>query len=575
MRMDRIVSALSLFCLAGTVIAEPPAALDRVPKGAVVAVGVRSVSDSMAKIEKYAAAFGLPTGPLVQMSTLTDAEGFNKAGSAAFAMLGDPASPDFSPDTNGFVIVSVTDFSKFVNFYGGKIEDKQGTLPKLSEDALARDIGGGFAAVGPAPAIKAFVTVEGQMAAHKAALGAAGNRIADQADILVISNLEPLSGEMLQGVEEIKGSLEMAGQMVAAQNPEAEKSFAAVGKLMEQFAKEVRTGIMGMTVNDAGISVDFAAQFKDGSDMHKKMQHDGKAGLSAAGLPAMPFLLAGGVDMTCPVIRDIVSSVGAMQQGMGINLGKGMEKIEGQAFMIGANPALLSTGIFARTVVNTRTSDPTAVVAAQREAIEGMAKTGQEAGVKYDLKYTPEATEIAGVKVDRWKAKIDIDPDSPAAQMQQVMAIFTGSSGEMGGMSAKTKNSVVSTMSVNTEMMTKAIDAANGKGALSGDAAFAAVAAQLAPNRTAEMYLGVKGIFDTVKGAASSFNADIPFNITEELPPIGMAITTDGGGVSFRIHAPAKVVEAIAKIVKQMETPAEGDAPEPEKNDGERRKPRF
>ena len=575
MRMDRIVSALSLFCLAGTVIAEPPAALDRVPKGAVVAVGVRSVSDSMAKIEKYAAAFGLPTGPLVQMSTLTDAEGFHKAGSAAFAMLGDPTSPDFSPDTSGFVIVSVSDFSKFVSFYGGKIEDKQSTLPKLSEDAIARDIGGGFVAVGPAPAIKAFVTVEGQMAAHKAALGTAGNRIADQADILVISNLESFSSEMLSGVEELKGTLDMVGQMAAAENPEAEKSFAAMGKVMEQFAQDVRTGIMGMSVNDAGISIDFAAQFKDGSGMHKQMQHEGKAGQSAAGLPAMPFLLAGGIDMTCPAIRDAVAAMSAMQQGMGLNIGKGMEKIEGQSFMIGANPALLSTGIFARTVINTRTSDPAAVVAAQREAIEGMAKTGAESGVKYDLKYTPEATEIAGVKVDRWKAKIDIDPDSPAAQMQQVMAIFTGSSGEMGGMSAKTKNSVVSTMSVNTEMMTKAIDAANGKGALSGDTGFAAVAAQLPSGRTGEMYLGVKGIFDTVKGAASSFNADIPFNISEELPPIGMAITTDGGGMSFRIHAPSKVVDAIAKIVKEMNTPVEGDAPAPEQNEGERRKPRF
>jgi|GEM_PF-6237881 len=575
MRMDRIVSALSLFCLAGTVIAEPPAALDRVPKGALVAVGVRNVTDSMAKVEKYASTFGLPTGPLTQISTLTDADGFNKAGSAAFAMLGDPSSPDFSPDENGFVIVSVADFAKFAAFFGGTVENKQATLPKLSEEALAKDIGGGFAVVGPAPAIKSFVSVEGQMAAHKVALGAAGNRIADKADILVISNLEPLSTEMLQGVEELKGMLEMAGQMAAAQNPDAEKSFAAMGTLMEQFAKEVRTGIMGMTVNDAGISMDFAAQFKDGSDMSKKMQHEGKAGLSAAGLPAMPFLLAGGVDMTCPPLREIMASVSALQKGTGMNLGKGIEKIDGQSFLIGANPALLSTGIFARTVINTRTSDPKSVVAAQRESIEGMAKAGEAEGVKYELKYTPEATEISGVKVDRWKAKIDIDPDSPAAQMQQVMAIFTGSSGEMGGMTAMTKSSVVSTMSVNTEMMTKAIDAANGKGALAGDAAFAAVAAQLSPNRTAELYLGVKGIFDTVKGAASSFNADIPFNITEELPPIGMAITTDGGGVSFRIHAPAKVVEAIASIVKQMSEPAEGDAPEPEKNEGERRKPRF
>lgn len=575
MRMNRIVSALSLFFLAGAAFAEPPAALDRVPKNAVVAVGIRNIGDSIKKIEKYAKTFGVPAEPLKQVGMFTDAAGFNKEGSAAFALVGDPNSPEFDPEASGFVIIPVSDFGKFIEGFGGKIEDKIGTMPNLGSDAVAKDIGGGFAVVGPAPSLKSFTSVEGQMAGHKAALGKSGNRIADQADVLVISNLESLSQKMLEGVEEMKGALEMFGQMAGAQSPDAEKFFKQFGDTAEQFAKEVRTGIAGVTANDAGISFDFAAQFKEGSGMNKLMQHEGKAGQSAAGLPGMPFLVAGGVDTTNPIVRNIVSAAAAMQKGMGMNLAQGIEKIQGQSFLIGANPALLSTGIFAKTVIHTKTSDPAGVAASQRQAIEDLPKTAKDTGVKYDIKYTPDASEIGGVKVDRWKAKIDIDPDSPAAQMQQFMAIFTGSSGEMGGMTAKTSSGVISTMSVNTEMMTKALDAANGKGALSADTGFASVASQLPADRSAELYLGVKGIFDTVKGVASSFNADIPFAITEELPPVGMSLTTSGGGLAFRIHAPAKVLDAAGKIVASMNGPAEGDPAPAEEKKEDRRKPRF
>lgn len=576
MRMNRVLSALSLFFLAGTALADPPAALDRVPKDAVVVVGVRSVGDSLKKVEQYTKTFGVPMGPLAQVGMLVDSAGFNKGGSAAFGMVGDPNSPDFDPEQSGFMIVPITDITKFVEAFGGKLEGKTGTMPKISPDASIMDIGGGFAVMGPAATIKSYTSVEGQMAAHKAALGKAGNRIADQADVLVVSNLEKFSQKMLEGVEEMKGGLEMFGQMAGAQNPDAEKFFKQFGDTAEQFAKEVKTGIAGVTVNDAGVSLDFAAQFKEGSGMNKLMQHEGKAGQSAAGLPGVPFLFAGGIDTTNPVIRNIVSAASAMQQGMGMNLAKGIDKMQNQSFLIGANPALLSTGIFAKTVLHVKTSDPAGLVSSQRQAIEDLPKSAKDTGIKYDLKYTPEASEIGGIKVDRWKAKIDIDPDSPAAQMQQIMAIFTGTSGEMGGMIAKTPTGVVSTMSINTEMMTKALDAANGKGALSADTGFASVASQLPADRTAEIYLGVKGIFDTVKGVASSFNADIPFAITEELPPIGMALTTSGGGISFRIHAPAKVLEAAGKIVKDLNGSAEGDpAPAEGEKKEDRRKPRF
>lgn len=571
-------AATLLSVFAGQAFADVPAALDRAPKGAVLAVGFRDVGALRARLGGMFKKFEAPMEetPLAQVDAFLNADGFNKGGSAAFVLMGDPAQEDFNPD-NAIVIAPVSDFKKFAAAMGGDATQKIVMLSKIAPTAAAKDIGGGFMVMGEEPAVKAFEAPQGQIAGHKTVLGKAGGRIADTSDVVVISNLGMLNKQMSEGIAGFKDQMGMFAAM-AGGNADMAKGMEQMQKGMEAFARDVQTGLMGLTMNDAGVSMDFAAQFKDGSEMAGAFQHAGKLEGVVGKLPKIPFLFAGAIDMSNPTLRKLVQQMSEVSAaGAGSTAAKMLDKVQAQGFIMGTNAALLQAGLFANTLSYSQTADPAGVIAIQKEGIEKTNGTEQK-GVKYASSFTTGGAEVAGRKVDTWKMKMEIDPNSDAAaQMQQMMMIFTGQSGEMTGMVAATKSGVVTTMSSNSELMGKALDAADGKGGLADDAQLKLSASALPPARTFELFLGVKGIIDTVGGFMQNFGMPLPFEVGTDMPPIAVGGTTDGGGAAIRLHVPMAVIDEAAKIVKKMKQAEEGDNNEEEKPKpkDERRKPRF
>ena len=468
---------------------------------------------------------------------------------------------------------------------GGEAGKKTTNLPKLDEQVMARDLGGGFVALGQEEQLAAFKDATGQIAEHKAALGKTGAAVADTADAVLMVDVQMFSMQIdamaEMGKQQAQGFLDMA----AAGNPEAGKAIEDLMIGFTQFTSDAQSFVVCMTTTPGGMAMDIALHFKEGSESGKRFTHTG--GLASAqsilgSMPKMPFLTAFAIDMSHPFIRSTFAKMTEMskQQG-GIGVGQmmpgQMEKIDAMGFLLGSNPALMSTGLFAKALTFQQTKDPAGLLADTRAAIGKMSVN--ENGMKIDAKLTQDAVEIAGQKVDKMKTTIEIDPDSPMAQAQQFLTIFTGTSGEMGGMMTQTKNGVLATMSANTDMMTKAINAQKGEGALSTDADFKAVAAALPEGRVFEGYLGVKGMADTVAGVLQLFGQPMPVEIKEELPPIGMGVTAGTGGLRARMVVPDKVVATFADMAKKMkEMQGEGEPPAPEQPEGqpaERRKPRL
>jgi hypothetical protein len=522
---------------------------------------------------------------LSMLDVVTEAEGFNKNGSAAVVMLGDPAKEDFG-DENVALILPIADWGKFVEGMGGDRGQKQTSLPNLDGGVMARDLGGGYAVVGMEEILSGFKDAAGQIAEHKALLGATGVSVADSADVVAIVNVQMFKTQIDQGIEEGKNQLDMIAGMMAAGNPGAEEQLAALVKMVEDVARDAQSLVVGLSaVGGNALAMDLAAHFKDGTESARKFTHTGGLANGVVGaMPAMPFLTAFAIDTSHPFIRGLMVEAAKAQAEnpnplAGVNpMDPGvLEKVDAMAFFMGSNPALLSTGMFAKALSYQQSKDPAALLEAQRKAM-GVLKAEQD-GITIDGTFTPDAVEIAGQKIDRLKATIEIDPDSPMAQAQQLMTLFTGTSGEVNMMSTKTRSGVLTAMSANTELMTKAIEAQNGKGALAANDDFKAVAAALPENRAFEGYLGVKGLADTIGGVLQLFGQPMPVEIKDELPPIGLGVTATTGGLRARLVLPEKVMATFADVAKKMNEMQEGEPMEgddkPEAQPGERRKPRL
>lgn len=568
--------------LTGTALADLPPALDRVPSGAAVTIAVRDISKTRSSVETMLKQFDEnAAAQMAELDMLTDAEGFNKTGSMSFVMLGDPASETFASE-NLVLVLPVSDWGKFVTGMGGEAGKKTTELPNLNPGVVARDLGGGYVALGMGDALTAFKDVTGQIKEHKAQLGATCAGVADASDVVAFINVQKFSAQIEAMTEMGKQQMEMYAGMAAAGNPDAEKS---IKELMEGFsamASDAQSLIIGMSSREGHTAMDLAVHFKEGSASGKRFTHVG--GLAGApgivgSMPRMPFLAAFAMDTSHPFIRSTMVKMNEMSKAGGNGMGMGqmmpgqIEKIDAMGFMLGSNPALLSTGLFAKALTFQQTKDPAGLLNDQRAMIGKMSMN--QDGIKVDAKLTPDAVEIAGQKVDKLKTTIEIDPDSPAADAQQYLTLFTGTSGEMGGMMTATKTGVLATMSANTELMTKAIQAQKGEGSLATDSEFKAVTAALPENRAFEGYLGVKGLADTIAGVLQLFGQPMPVEIKDELPPIGLGVTAGSGGLRARLVVPDKVVATFADISKKMKEMQEGEAAPAEDQPGERRKPRL
>jgi hypothetical protein len=182
-------------------------------------------------------------------------------------------------------------------------------------------------------------------------------------------------------------------------------------------------------------------------------------------------------------------------------------------------------------------------------------------GIKMNVDYKPESVDVAGVKADVWTATINADQNDPmAAQVNQMMTMMFGQGG-LSGMSAAVDNGVVSTLSQNSPLFTKAIEAAKSGKGLADDEQIKMVQKQLPENRTFEMYLGTKSILDAVSGFMAMMGGGADFKVPAKVSPVGMAASTDSGGLDFRLFVPADVLKTISEIGQSMKGGGEdGDA---------------
>ncbi len=563
-----LISAGLLFSLAGLnpAQADVPAALDRVPSNAALVVAVNNLQQTKARFDKLGAKFDVPVdqrddGPIGMANKFLGMEGLKKDGSLAFAVL---PNADGTVDMDApeeeqrmIVILPVSNYSAFSKALGA--EDAHGTASITIDDnpAFLKDIGGGYAIMGPMKElIDGFEGKGGNMASHAKMIGKSGRDIAENSDIIMVISVPAMRTQIEQGVQGLKDQAEGMGAAIGEQGAQAAAMMGIMQGVAEAFARDGQAGIIGWGMGEDGVSMDFGAQFKEDTSSAKMFSKSGDAAKFLGRVPNQPFLFATSIDLSSPAIKGFmkdmqkVQTANPMMAGMGGNMVKQIDNVDGMSFVMGANKGGIM-GLLANTVTFVSTSQPKAYLKDAADA--AMKMNGKEIeGINFTVDYKAASQDVGGVKADTWTMTMEPGEDNPNAGMIGMMQqVFFGPGG-MGGMSAAVDNGVVSTMSQNTPLFTSAIDAAKSGNGLSQDEGIRSVQKFLPKNRTMEMYLGTKSIMEAMNAAMGMMGGGMDLKVPAKVSPIGMGAGIDSGGIDFRIFVPADVITTLSDTMKAM-----------------------
>ncbi len=590
------VPAAAVVLISAPVRADLPPAFDYVPPEAGVVLGVSNVQDLLGKVERYNAevmdleqmgevggGFGGGMGlaeVLEPLRALSELPGLNLRGSAAAVFDGEHiAGPGLGEDGDeaapalpGILILPVSDFRAFTEGVSAEgVDGRQGVVSFEieGETLFARDLGGGFAVLAPAP--EGLAELRGGHAARNAErLGALGRRVADGADAFVFADVESLRatlGEQLENFGEMEEQFEAMAPMMGGgeQAQQALAGMRLVQRVLRDFLEQGEAALMGIRFAEEAMVIDFASDFRDGTEFANLFSGTGKSRELIDRLPSGPFMFAYAADLSDEGFGRAAQKLLSHFQGAnggggagnpfeafmpGIDLDELVEDLDGVGQVVGAAPGAMMTGLLGNTVQILATDDPEGVSETTREAIASM--DGRSAGgLKYTTSYTEGAQEIAGKKVDTYT--LQMMPD-PAAAQNQAMAqmgmpagmmpqLLYGPAGGPSGFVAAGKDYVVVTASPNTPQLTNAIKAAEGENGLLANPGVRAVSDALPANRGLEVYVGLDQILNVVGPMAQMFTGQ-PFQQAPVSAPIALAAAPEDGGVLLRVYLPDQAIKS-------------------------------
>lgn len=544
--LTRIVPASLTCLLAGTALALPPI-MDRVPGDTALAICVPSMEKLEAGITNLTTTLGLPKGPgidqLLNMMGVTG--GIAKTGSMVMVIKDLPAKGEHEPKM--VVLVPVSDYKALLKSFG---KDAPGAFDEIKlqgEPAFIKPIDGGYAVIAhDKPSLDGFDAKPGNAAAHKSLIGAIGDRLSDQSDLSVFLNIAKIRPMLKAGIEEglnhAQDNMEMGGQDMGAQMEMAKWA-------TNLWADETRAGVFALKLDNLGVSLDMSLAFNEGSKLAAATATPGKATALLGKVPAQNFLFAGAADFSAPGLQALMKSAPTPKGAdgkPGINMGQSIEGLTGGAMCFGVNPGGMMAGLLTQGVFFGQTADPAKAV----DTLTGNLKKAATAA-NGTADYKADAAEVSGVKVGEYSASMS--SGEPMAEQVMGLMFGMGNTGPQGYI-AQAGGGVVQTYSKSTPLMESALRAATkGDNSLGADKLIQQIGEKLPANRSAEFYIGTKGLMDSIVPMMAMAGMNVKMDIPSNLPPIGAAIAPDKGSAQLSIYVPNVVIKTFADFGKSVQ----------------------
>lgn len=625
----------ALLALSGQTLAKVPAALDRVPKNAMLVIATDNFEETTNRIRNYADKLRIEDTEDFDdfVKQLSETKGFKKDGSLALVVMAPPAEAPkdaekkddaedgedhgdhHDPMERAVVLAQTSDYKQFVTELGGDPSAKVTKVEGMGDMPIfVRDAGDGWVILSPVEeTVSSFQPAEHALKQHEESLGVVGNRAAQASDVILIANWETIAPQFSKQIDRAVADAKKGGKrrnpMFGPIPPETVAQFIApIEDIARTYNRDAQTCVAGIGLGENGLTIDVGAQFKPKSQIAGFFQSTGKADTTLSSLPQTPFLLAVSADTTSPGTRQIAHNASDIAEKMltiakdeakrqaaegdkaaskqadlmikmlegqtaGIrDLAKSIDKIDGVDFVWGYSPAMLAgAGLFSGVIYQARGSDPAALKGLFVDRIK--ATQEMEGPMKMEASVTAGAAEVNGVKLDSWAVKPKMDPNDPiASQMAMVNMFIFGATGQMSGNIATTKNAAIVTFSPNTQIMQSALDAAGGKNTMAENKGVATAVKGLPEGSMARGLIGTKSIFDLAQMAMSFAGMPIQLKVPADVPPMAIGVTGDGGGMHIRFHAPMQVVNTIGDVLQQVRESQQHHGGD---DDDSNEKPRF
>ncbi len=570
----RVLWMLAAVGLASAPALAVPPALDYIPVETPIIIGIQSLTGLTTDAEKWGSMFAPPQAMMGMMMVkqMLDLPGLNAEGSAAVALTFPKGTMDAEPIPT--IILPVSSYGDFVEAMQGEAGDGVAALNFMGETLFAKDLGGGFIALGPEMGfIEDYDGSSGNSNAHNQRLGVRGTEAADQVGIFAVVDVESMRPVLEEALAEMGQQMEFAAMMggeAAAQQIEMIMGVA------EAVVDDGQTAFIGLGSSEDGLWLDFAGQFAEGSESGAVFADSGNSSSLFGALPDMDYIMAFAYDTSSEGIRSLMTAAVEMSEGVGMGFQSAdiMELNNGQSMVIGMTPGLFAGGLFANTVQFTASDDPEKLFEVMETVMNEMDGMSQN-GILYHTSFEENAAEAAGYNLHAWGFTMEGDPDhengvAAGMQLQQMTMLFGGQAGPSGYMTT-TDDGIYASFSKNRKLMEQVLTGEGGQ--LSDNAGMAMVAGHLPQERTAEAYLNIKGVLDMVMPLLSMMGvgADLG-DLPEEMNPIGFALATEGGGMHARLFVPTDVLEFGAAMAEQFGGSDEWDEEVEEEPES---KPRF
>ncbi|MEZ6242032.1 MAG: hypothetical protein R3B57_03225 [Phycisphaerales bacterium] len=555
-RRRSLLACVGTLLLVAPALGAPPDSLSFATPEAPLIISIRDVGKLADRVASMVGDLGLPgdvaMGPqLAQMMLMTP--GLNKNGSATLVLY-PPNDEHFQ--MQGVVIAPVSDYAQLMSVVGGDASADVASFEIQGAPAFARDLGRGYAAIGPEhDFVASYKPGADVLQRQNDRLGVVGGRVAETADIVIIAAPEIMAMVLHEGAGLAQNTVQdQAGAF--GFGDAVDQMGGAVGQGIERFLADARVGVVGLTLDDAGIALDLAAQFNDDSPLAGEFSHAGHSAEMVGKLPSTGYWLAWSVDAGAPGLGELTKMLTAAA-GMGDDAG---EAATGMAGVIGASPAVLQTGVLSRTALYLRTEHGEQLAGAIGDAVKKLDGTSG-GGMAYHTTFEPGAKQIEGASVAAYSVQTEMTPPdeeneeafNPALAfmpdpqvINQVM--FGPTTSGPSGYVAVTPGGVVQTFSRSDSFMSAALTAAGGGKSLAGDARLGQSSALLPEGRSFEAYLALDTVAQTAVPMLMLAGLIPEAPEVGAMPPVALGVTTDAGGFRARLVVPKDVISVIAKF---------------------------
>lgn len=501
-------------------------------------------------------------------------EGLDLNGEAAVGLYEDPQG---GPEPHVLIVIPVSNYKAFLtNFADAKKDGELDTFKfKNSPEAAFAVNWGNYAVLAPEHS-KALLA---KKPAGVKVEALAGKQL-DAHDVVLYVNARLLGDKALPEFKKARPNL-LAELDNDLKRDLPNQKFAPVIKALanqafnavEETLMDAQAATIGISLTDKGINSTVVAEFTPDTYIGKLMARSKNTNAPLlAGLPAdrQYFAFGGAImdpelttklfdDLLGPAVKELAAVgddaktinnvVDAMKKMFASTTGSAMGYVKPTGAP-GEQPIMQAVSVVK--------GDAAQIAASQKAVMIAYADffkiLPQTPGLTMGFENKEKVKTVDGVTLDQSTMTFKVDANDPqAAQVGEMFKLFYGKDGMQTLSGVVDNKTFIAVIGGNDALISSAIAAAKkGDGGLSQAAHIKAVDSQLPASRGLVFYIALDNIIGTGMDFAQQFGAPLPrIKLPPDLPPIGVAVGTEGSAIRIDTHLSNELLEKLVSAGMQ------------------------